>query len=798
MPTYQPNVTKKIVLSIVVVGALFILFTTSLRLFFIAVENRSNLEATLEGLTKATTPDFIHALDDRDSAKLKALLQQLVKTTAVNVATLTYSDNQNETILQDQHNGKIPRWPIQAQHTVKFAYINGQAQLNISGIESFFTPTTAQEIKRKLFFEALLVAVLAMSILFMLRHFVFQHITKLASYLSTRSSDNLNEPLILQCKLSKGVTTEEFNEVTLSIEKMRKTLLNDIAQKRATEIALLDKKEQQRKTQQLIDEAKASNRAKSEFIATMSHEIRTPLNGVVGMVEMLRDTPLNDNQKHYLDILYRSGESLLEIINDILDYSKIESGRMLLESIAFDLEELIDNCFKLFGATANKRDIELISNILPGTPTHLIGDPTRLRQIIINLLGNAFKFTNKGHIILEVAKNDATNLFDQESPSLELKFAIEDSGIGIPKVDQRHLFEAFRQADSSTTRKFGGSGLGLAICKQLAELMGGDIGIDSDADQGSTFWFTSKLHVNRQELIENPPSCSLALSNKRLLSVNFSKALTNVINSHTHHWNLTHEHTSDIEKVELFDRSGRARYAFIILNHQLCPPDSTLSDNNIDTHTTASPKQDGFEIARYLREKEGYANIPILLLTNQQASSFTQEQLFSVTSIIPRPVAVKNLENVLISQGHGTTLNPLMPPNSFKTLNKDLHVLVAEDNTVNQMVIEGLLSKFNIVPDFADNGCEAVDMFFSSKKPYDLVLMDCEMPEMNGFEATKKIRQQEKDRAMSSTPIIALTAHVEASHRTQVYDCGMNHFLSKPLTIEKLDETLSSVGLNTL
>lgn len=597
---------------------------------------------------------------------------------------------------------------------------------------------------------------------FFLQRNVRQFSKRLSQYLPADESTN--------SKLSD----EPFELLAQTIETLEKNLnekKNDIAQYEKT---LATEREQQLETQRLIEEAKAANKAKSEFIATMSHEIRTPLNGVVGMVEMLRDTPLNNNQKHYLDVLYRSGESLLEIINDILDYSKIESGRMLLERIEFDLAELIDNCFKLFSATASKRNIDLISNITPNTPTLLIGDPTRLRQIIVNLVGNAFKFTSEGYVYVEVRCER-----DETSQSLKLHFSISDSGIGIEDKDQPYLFEAFRQADSSTTRKFGGSGLGLAICKQLATLMDGEIGVESIVDKGSTFWFTAGFTVNKKALEENPPSCSLALSDKKLLTINLHNIFVKGIEQHAHGWNLNNEHySSSSDLVSRLSDHKKAQYDFIIIDHQ-------------------SDKGDGFEIAVQLRSMKAYSTVPILMLTKQQASSFSQTQLYSVTAIVPRPIAIQTLNQTLISQGYGTQLNPLLPLNPIKSNRAKLKVLVAEDNAVNRLVIEGLLSKFEIKPDFAENGQEAVDKFFADPKYYDLILMDCEMPVLNGFDATLRIREEEKNRAISSLPIIALTAHVEASHRQRVFDCGMNHFLSKPVTLAKLNEALASVGLDS-
>lgn len=547
---------------------------------------------------------------------------------------------------------------------------------------------------------------------------------------------------------------------------------------RSIELALQAEQKENQHSRELHEEADAANRAKSQFIATMSHEIRTPMNGIIGMVEMLKDTSLNETQEHYVNMIHRSSESLMSIINNILDYSKIEAGKMYLDSISFDLTELVENCVELFQVSSNKRNLEIISNIAPDTPRRLSGDPTRLKQVLMNLIGNAFKFTDEGFIYVAVKQ-----LPDTSGKPL-IQISIRDTGIGMNANAKSHLFEAFHQADSSTTRKYGGSGLGLTISKQLVDLMGGKIGVESEEHQGSTFWFTFTCELDPRQ--PKTSEQTFLLRGKKLLLVHNLSIVEEAVHDHTSHWGMS------------CYAEQQADRALEKLAQQNPPYDGILLAENLGDKT-------GFELAEKIRHTPGYTQVPIIFLANKMAEFYSPAQLQHISHVLPRPFSASKFQRALNALADKQALADQVQEgaaefqHSHKKVtqkNEDtLRVLVAEDNLVNQMVIEGLLKKFNIKAVMANNGLKAVKAFEDGAMQFDLILMDCEMPELDGYQTTRKIRELERMNALPPTPIIALTAHVEGDHRKRAFDCGMNYYVSKPVTMEKLGESLTAVGL---
>jgi two-component system sensor histidine kinase/response regulator len=633
----------------------------------------------------------------------------------------------------------------------------GRTVLAISTAETTQAITSSQ---RRLVLQGLIsFALLALTLSWFLSRLVNRPLRELATQARRLGGGDLDREIRLQAQ-------DEFGHLATALETMRQQLVSSYRE-------IQHRNERLREVDQL----------KSMFLATMSHEIRTPMNAILGFTELLRETDLDGKQQRVVGTIVSSGNALLQIIDEILDLSRIEAGQFQLDAIDFDFGDLVAEVKHQLTPAAEKKRLEFITEVDPRVPLQLVGDPLRIRQIVTNLLDNAIKFTESGRVVLHARMLEALD------DSVTIRMEVRDTGIGLDKVAKTKLFRAFSQADASVTRKYGGTGLGLAICKHLVGLMGGEIGVDSKEGEGSTFWFSIKLSLRRHPV--TPAAETRQLQGCRILVVDPDERALGAMKLLLNSWKV--ESASAMNTEEAMEHAAGAvtagrPFQVVLVDMTVLSAAGEGQENGKDDETA---------FLKRLQSTHSAGSLPAILTVPSDGTLSDWDRL-GVQAALKKPYHASELFGAIIDVLHRARTSPAPQPGSTPADEQPgkgsdagpRRILLVEDNLVNQRLALHILTKAGYAVAVANNGQEAVDAVRSQEPPYDAILMDCQMPVLDGYNATRAIRQLDERR--KATPIIAMTAHAMKGDRETCLAAGMDDYIAKPVDFAKLRRVVAS------
>lgn len=714
----------------------------------------ADMNRNLEQIELTALPGITRSLWNFDEEQLRVQLEALLRLPEVTGAEVEWRDWNSEvrTLLVGNAANSA-----QSQRTNSYPIIyrrrDGSSEtlgaLNIQLSRDALYQRVGEHALFIVLFQTLKTLIIAAIIILLLRHMIGRHLRAIASYARELSIARLHHPLTLPRQTQQR---DELQDIADAINEMREGLRSDIVRREQAEQALHDERTMREQQEQDRIRAESASQAKSEFLATMSHEIRTPMNGIIGVLDLLANSELSDRQKHYVELMQHSGDNLLAVLNDILDFSKIEAGQLQLESTPVDIQSLTEDAVSAFAGVARQQSLELIIDVTVRELRWVYGDPVRLRQILLNLINNAVKFTREGHVMVRVTEQ----LLATGQRGLHME--VLDTGVGISEEQQARIFEVFTQADQSTSRRFGGTGLGLAVCRRLTELMSGQIGVISTPGEGSTFWLDLPLPAYGDASSEADEQAT-AKTPQQVLVLSRAEAEQRALRHMLEHAGAKVTCGSDLSHLEMADR-----YDILLLDGSLALRPEEAERKAMQRH----------------RDK-------LILMSGI-------DQSIKDFAVINKPVTPSALGQLL----NNRHMHSGVPPSSQISEHSrfdHLSVLVAEDNDVNRDVIRAILGALRIQPVLCRNGEEATAAYRAAGGAFDLVLMDCEMPVMDGITATTKIRDIEQRASLPHTPVVALTAHVLQEQRSRMQQAGMDQFLSKPVRKDAVQKLLSELGL---